>query len=507
MSQSWKMNASIETVLLKDKRSATSQLVQMKPNDVVAQELYDLYNYFQEIQKQNKNLQDSITTLRSAITNLLSLSGRKCQEGEFDKVCLNDYKIIQSIMNRVRVDIQQSEDKSNNQSNSQQNQIVDLQNKIYFLEDQIEQLTTKCNKLIVVNNQLFQQNYEQINNLKQLQQKQIEQNKKTSQILLENQLQSVNQNSINIEIDCQQFREKIIDINNQRQQLIELMQVTLEKFPQIQSDKKVQQNIKNQSFDGDDLQNIINLIRKSQNAIKSYDDGITRLIKQVNSVVQNKENKTIQDLLQQLSKNQECFIYIQNIFQRIIEMLNQMTQVQKTNELEGQLRKMQDENSDIKQQLQDQIKQLKEYNKKEQQLLPNQMINISNKFNNIFKEFNDQVKKEIYKFSNIIKILLPNVTDVSNISPDQDLLHDIQSFIKSIESQDINQDDDTQKQKWLRSINLFKEIYKRIPNNSIVNQYIIKSVDSIEKFFFQIEEYEQNVDSFKKEIKMSAQTN
>ncbi|CAD8165234.1 unnamed protein product [Paramecium pentaurelia] len=517
MNQSWKMNASIETVLLKDKGSATALLVKMRSTDV-AQELYDLYNYFQDIQKQNKNLQDSITTLRSAITNLLSLSGRKCQGGEFDKVCLNDLEMIQSIMNRVRVDIiKQSEDKPNNDLNGQQNQIDNLQKKIYFLEDSIQQLMTNYNRLSNINNQLFEQNYTQINNLNQLQQKYTQQNKKTSLILFENQLKSVNQNSINIEIDCQQFREQIININNQRQQLIELMQETLARFSHIQSENKVQQNMKNQSLDVNDFKQIINLIKESQTSINKYVEGIKKFVDKINLNPQNLNNLAIQDLLKKLSQNRECFVYIQNVQNMTLKILDQISQdyfqqQEKNKELEDLLGKLKKENIEIKEQLQDQINQLKEYNKKEQQLLSNQMIvkqclNISNKYNNIFKEFNDQVKKEINRFSNLILILFPNVNEVSNISPDQDLLQDIQSFINSIDNQDIKNDDDSQEQKWQRSIDLFKKIYKRIPNNSIVNQYIIKSVESIVEIKGIIQEYKENVKKFKKEIEMSVQTN
>ncbi|CAD8165270.1 unnamed protein product [Paramecium pentaurelia] len=282
MNQSWKINASIEIILMKDKASAISQLGQIKFIDI-ATELYDLYKNFQDIQKQNTKLSQAIIKLSSAITNLLSLFGKKQQSDEFEKDCLNDLKMIQSIINRVTVDITQSEDKSNNQSNSQQNQIYELQKKIEFQEDQIQQLIKNSSKLSNLNNLLLQQNYEQINNFNQLHQKQTEQNQKTSFILFKNELEQLN--------------KKIQDATN--------------KFEQIKSQSSLLQNMENQSRN---LNVILKDIPKIQENLNIMNITLQKYIDEIKLNLEklNKE-EIIQNLLKTINNNRLGFQYFQSI--------------------------------------------------------------------------------------------------------------------------------------------------------------------------------------------------
>ncbi|CAD8213140.1 unnamed protein product [Paramecium octaurelia] len=416
-------------------------------------------NQVYEIPRQPLDSQEQMC--KKAMRRMIEASGWKCSEEELNKICQNDTVTIDIVTRRVR-------QQGINPQNPQNLNVPSPKSQIKM--DNFNQCCISVQK--------------NLENLIEKDQEQVQQNIQYHQTHMNDQVEFLQKNSISIDVNCEQFREKIQLFNRDRDQIIEKMQNIIIKFDKILS-QNISQNIQDDEFQDAQYYGIINLMEEAIIIIKEMRIGLHNFIsaiEQENGV----DIQIIQKLLEKLKSNLMVFSYFEDVFKKTI---------QQNKEFAETIKKLQKKKSDLYSQLQE-----LQQSKKQIQLLFNDLVlklsEQDKQFNNIVREnpsnnagilnlynccdrFNDQMMQAIQNLSHIICTLFPIENQQASIQLNQEILDKMSSFINSIKNEEQNIDTDSQEQQWERSLALFDQIYPNINNNSLIHKYIKRSLECI----------------------------
>ncbi|CAK68167.1 unnamed protein product (macronuclear) [Paramecium tetraurelia] len=444
-------------------------------------------NQIYEIPRSLQEQHDSMVNLKTFIKEVIQASGKKCTPEEVNKVCQNDAATIDNLLKRVR---QQGSD-ANNPSNQN-------------VPSPINQIKLDSYQ------QLYNQIGKNIDSLTEQIQAQDKPGIQYHKAQLNYQLESVNQNSIRIDIDLEVFREKIQIINGERDQIIEIMQDIIRKFEEINS-QNISQDIEDDESQDSQYQNLKNIMERAIIAIVEVEENLQNCVELVKRFYNNNSNQgsnivVIQDLQNRLNGNLSFFTYFKKVFSQTIEAVQQFqifnrNQSQKIRDLQRKFHELQRTNNQYLNQFKVQMMESQKNKKKIDNLMTGICLNANRKTSqellNHYEEFNDQIIIGIKKLSQIIYAVFPIQNLQQKIQLDRDTITDMISFINNISQENENINTDSQEQQWERSLNLFQKIISKISTDSLVNQYIKNSFEWILDIKRKVQENKEQIQRIK----------
>ncbi|CAD8205836.1 unnamed protein product [Paramecium pentaurelia] len=478
------------------------------PNPSKSQQNNSLQNQLQNSQQD----QEQIQFLQSCIRQLLLQPDYKQIDKDDDffervKQQISDFQNIKNKSDFINQLKQEISNRRKQQNLKEVQQQKNYEKKIEKLKHHLKNLKEKYQELYLQLSQYKDKNYNLVMELK-TQQDQFQEN------TILQQIENMSKNSIKIEVDVAQFKENIQKLNTQRQQTIDKMKNLLKEFQSTNKQSKTKQvnNINEQG-----IQNIINLIKDSTKSISNMEQSIDSYKKELKQMQQNKNNKDynlMEKLIQQFQNNQNCFIHVRQIFEKILTILMLFGSLNQnlykhTQELEKQLLSLYHKNNEFEKQIELLLKELNEQDQENNDIIEKatypqssrlgiQSTNYQPKF---YNQFIDQIRVNI---ENMVRINLQfffdwNFNNNFQIANSQ-LLESTKSFNISLQEPNRQIEIDSMENQLKKSLGFVQQIYSQYPKQTVVNQYNQQSLQSLLKIL-------QTIQNYKKEIETHKQTN